>query len=503
MNRAQLTKLKQLRHRARTDLFWLSTQVLGYDFQHDVHGPATNGFLIQKDRTKSFFEQDSVHQRLWLDPRGHFKTTIDICDVIQWLLNFPDLRILIMTGTEELALRMLKEAKYPFQFNEKLRTLFPEYAAPQADWGTTYEFTVPARKRGHLREPSVSVSTIKSVKAGSHYDIIKCDDLVHENNIGTKELIEKTITAFNYTTPLLEPGGYRDVIGTRYDYSDLYGWMIDSNDGKTRVFKRTAWTIEPDGTKKLLFPRVETHDGRFIGFTLDQLESIRRDDPYLFNCQYLNDPTPTEAGQLTEPEIESLFVPPSSVPIAGRTFITWDLGYSNKSFADYSVGIVGRWDSFGRLFILEMLRGRFTAYELVNGIVNLARKWKPARIGIEKSGGAPLLEPALISACHSQGVYLPLEWLPHPSAHKTERIAGLQSLIRQKKLFFVNTLADHTQIVREFVRFPRYKHDDIPDAIAMQLQFQGYVDYAWPEDKIEIVSAPTFDDGLLGAGLVG
>jgi len=498
---ADLGKLRDLRQRARTDLFWLSRHILGYDFQEDVHLPAC-AFLVKKDPRKPFAEQSEIKQRLWLDPRGHFKTTLDIADVIQWILCFPDIRILIMTGTRDLAARMLQECKNHFQMNERLRALFPEYAAPQKDWGTQDSFVVPARRNWRLREPTVSISTVDSVKAGSHYDLIKCDDLVNEINAGTRDQIEKTIKAFNYTTPLLEPFGYRDVIGTRYDYSDLYGWLTDTNDGKTRIFRRACWSVSDKGEYTLLFPQRALPGGKVVGFTLEMLQTIQRDDPYLFNCQYLNDPSPIEKPDITEENLRARFVPITSLPREGRTFITWDLGFSSKQFADWSVGAVGRFDNQGRLFILDLIRGRYSAYELVQMILMSARKYRPGAVGIEKSGGAPLIEPALIAAAREHRVHMPLDWIPHPTSRKVERIGGLIALFKDNRLFFSEAIADKDQLVREFVRFPRYKHDDIPDACSMLLTYRNRTDIEWPAEEIELISAPVCAPEL-GAGLVG
>jgi hypothetical protein len=38
-----------------------------------------------------------------LAPRGHFKPTINLCDIIQWMLAFPDA---LFSGTEALRARV-------------------------------------------------------------------------------------------------------------------------------------------------------------------------------------------------------------------------------------------------------------------------------------------------------------------------------------------------------------------------------------------------------------
>lgn len=508
MATANKEQYEALRHRARTDLFWLSKEVLGYrDMIERVHQPLCEMF-VRKDNTKSIADQDEIKERLILDSRGTFKTTIDICDAIQWILNFPDMRLNFMTGSLSLAKRMLWECKEHFRSNPTLRDLFPEYAPLQnKEFGTQEEFTVPARQATYLREPTVSVSTVDSVKAGSHYDVIKCDDLVNETNIGTPEQIEKTITAYNYTTPLLEPYGYRDVIGTRYDHSDLYGWIIDNNEsGRVKVFKRAVHVSgdwgNPNSLITLVFPE---------RFTVEWLEAQRHRDPYIFSCQYQNDPTPPDQKHFTENMIIAHTIPVTQIPALGRTFLTWDLGFSRKEYSDFSVGAVGRYNEFGQLFILDLFRGRFSPYELIDSMLKAIKRWSPARMGVEKAAGSDLALPGLTLTARDRRILLPpIDWLPtSPLVKKIERIAGLHPLLHESKnercgLYFSAAIPCREDLIKEFARFPKYRRNDIPDAISMLLNYRSCIDIEIPADQIEFISSPVRGvDGALGAGLCG
>lgn len=491
-----------LRKRCKEDLYFLAKDVLGYDLVPHVHGPVCR-FFVKKDETRPFGEQDSIKQRLLLDPRGHFKTTLDICDTIQWMLVFPDVRILIMSGTLELAKRMVQELRRHFVYNELFRELFPEHCPPQdkeEEMGRLDEMTTMARKNWRLREPSVSISTVESIKAGSHYDIIKCDDLVNETNVSTKEQIEKTIRAFHYTTPILEPNGYRDVIGTRYDFSDLYGTIVDGDTDAWSIFVRPAWTktTEDDGstTHKVLFPE---------RFSVEMLRAFQTENPYLFNCQYLNNPIPGETQQFTPELIMAHFIPFTQIPKENvRTFAAWDLGFSDKKYADFSVCAVGVFDDKGNIYILDIVRGRYLPHQLVNAIVTTNAKYRPARMGIEKAGGSVLLAPALDIKAREMKMYLPIEWIKvNPNKTKIERVSALESLLRQNKLWFVTGMNNKEDMLNEFTRFPKYSHDDIPDAIAILVEnYRTRIEPEYADDKVEIIMAPDYYNEL-GAGLVG
>ncbi len=496
----------QIREKAKRDLFFLATVVLGYDFVREVHQPLFDVY-VQKDPTKPLHEQDTIKQRLILDSRGTFKTTSDIVDIIQWILCFPDIRILIMSGTRELASRMLKECQSHFLQNDVFRGLFPEYCPHKDEGFASEEFTVPNRTKKHLREPTVSISTIESVKAGMHYDVIKCDDLVNETNVTTRQQIEKTIEAFHYTTPILDPGGYRDVIGTRYDFSDLYGTIIDSRSPEWKIFIRPVWRKRRDGTVDIIFKRRLTRDGRLIGFNQEILEQIQRENPRLFNCQYLNNPLPTDSAYFTPELIFSHTLPFTQIPKDVRRFIAWDIAPTANYQSDYTVGAVGAYDELGRLFVIEILRGKFQPSQLVELIIGSNIRWKPIRLGIEDANGARLLDPALQARARELRTYLPIEWIPSsPKDKKPARIGSLQSLLKQDKLFFSANCSERDALLEEFCKWPAFKHDDIPDAISRLLYFQNRVEHKFADNEVEqTIIEPSFSlyGNELGAGIIG
>ena len=77
------------RARAKTDKLFLATEVLGYDFQEDVHQELFDQF-IQYDDKLPWAQQSHIAKRMILWPRGHFKSTAVVVEIIQIILNFPD-----------------------------------------------------------------------------------------------------------------------------------------------------------------------------------------------------------------------------------------------------------------------------------------------------------------------------------------------------------------------------------------------------------------------------
>jgi len=81
--------------RGKRDPWFLASSILHRvypDVVEAVHKPMCE-FFVHKDPKKRWLLQDTVKNRLLLAPRGHFKTTINLCDIIQRMLAFPDITI--------------------------------------------------------------------------------------------------------------------------------------------------------------------------------------------------------------------------------------------------------------------------------------------------------------------------------------------------------------------------------------------------------------------------
>jgi len=521
--------LANLRYRCKTDLFFLGTEILDYDFTEEVHR-AVCDFFVHKDPAVAIEDLDVVKDRLLLDPREHYKTTVNAADTVQWIITYPDIRVSIWSGEDNLAKQIMTMVKNHFLMNEKFRALFFEHALDPKDVGSVYEFTTPARTaeaRLKYREPTLSISTIKSVSTGGHFNVIKYDDVVTPQNSENKDQLAATIDRVRQTHPLLIVGGYRDFIGTRYDFSDLYGHIYETADESWKIFKREAYSpsvdaggvpIPPSNGSSVLF--AVNKSGRKAFDYKELLKRYREMGPRLFGCQYLNNPAWGESSFFPEELLKRQCIPMNQIPLiridhlSGQQyknmilFIVWDLAFSKKKEADYTVGMVGGFDSKGRIYVIDMVRGRFNADEFTLQFFTLLRKWMlfMGRVGIEETAGAPLIEPSLRAHAASLRMGLPIDWLPvKRDTSKNERVFGLLPLLKSGKLFFNNEIPEIETLIKEFNRFPRYRHDDIPDACSMLLQYQKSVDIAMPNmQQFPNITNPALQPpSLLGYGIVG
>src|SRR5882672_9529729 len=113
---------EEVRRRCEQDLEWLAgfflwetnPSTMGQPFATNIVRRVTHGlifdFFVKKDKTKSIAEQDKVIKtRVLLYPRGSQKSTVDIADAVQWILNFPEVRICFLTAEDTLATTLVDE----------------------------------------------------------------------------------------------------------------------------------------------------------------------------------------------------------------------------------------------------------------------------------------------------------------------------------------------------------------------------------------------------------
>jgi len=483
-----------MRQRARTDLHFLATRILGYkDIDLAIHGPILDslqqfqgGSEILDDKGNwrdykpacSLWELSGSRDNLILDPRGFLKTTIvSISHSVQWIINYPDVRVHLGAGISEQAERVLKETLGHFRYNGTFRWLFPEFCPQRSvkDFGSNEEFTVPCRKQKWLKEPTVSMSSVGKAISGSHYDVIKCADLVDKENVKTPHQIREVKEHFWYMEPLLQRSdiwphrGWRDVEGTRYDFNDLYGDIIERmEEGRIRGWKmHVRGAVNDDGSP--LWPS---------RFPLTELDRIRREDgEYIYSTQYLNKPIPQGSGLATQDQIK--FVARKTVreilPFL-RMHATIDLGGMQPTeTGDFSAFSVGGFDRDGRCLIVDGFAGHFSPFEVIELIFEMHERYgnKLIDIKMEEEAHTRILLPFLKREMSKRGKYPMIVPIRRDTRiSKKHRIKGLQPWFQAGIIRFADDLAYKLELIHEITRFSDTStyHDDILDTLADQMQ---------------------------------
>ena len=480
---AEVAAKTAIRERCRTDKMYLANEVLKYDFQPDVHKDLFENY-ISYDNALPWIEQSEIKNRLVLWSRGFYKTTSIVVEIIQAILNFPDIRILLMQGSVTNTKTLLREIKSHFDgtnFRSTFKDVFPEFCVLDDKMGTAMYFVVPNRTRT-IKDPTVMVASPRTVKAGQHYEAGFFDDLINEQNFRNPRLIQKAIGDFNLYTPLIDPGGFRFVTGTRYAFGDLYEWIQRQNtvSGDWSITVRPCWHDE-GGALVSNFPPRKLNDNRIVGISVEQLLKIQQEDPEMFAAQYLNQPISVSSHLFPEELILS-HVKANDVQL-GPPVLFVDLAASKKDDRDHSVVLCGRQDSMGRLYVTDCVGGQWGPLECAKVVIAQALKHRPVSVHTEGTAAGMIFAEFLKAVARDVEVRIPLQLIKVDNRKDAKhfRIVTVSSLLKQNKLFFLAGLPAWDTLFEQFVAYPRTKHDDYPDTVALMCQHYALNTYSVPK----------------------
>ena len=545
-----INELMRYRFMAQTNLFFLCHLLELYgQTTVNTHEEICNKFFVQKDPTFLTFDHfadqyTDLKQRMLLVPRGGFKSSIDMADCIQWFICFPAITIAILTGVLQLAkdfvgevklhctkteagtdskgkslydVRQLMDKKTGEWSDSLFQVLFPEHCLSPLE-GNQLEFQTPAAEES--KEPTVRAASIDQALSGSHFNVLKLDDVITNENTKTEARIKDTIKQITINNGLLNPNGFYDVIGTWYDERDYYGitikklekrakdeGLLESITGSVdsgrfnadlsfKIYLRAAWwpteaaikagKIEEEMTKSdwvLWFPERLSYEFLINKQKDDSDLDDDEGDTGYFAIKYLNNPRKVNRIKFPKELLMRRTIPHTQYPSQGIVVTTVDTAYSTKAWADYTV-ILTALIFGGRFYIVNMVRGRFNEYDLPKIIANTANKWKPKRIAIEDSVGVKWMGRELRREMDNLRISIPVEFvslgLGSKLRSKQLKAKPVLRLLGDERLYFFNSCEGLEEIYNEMTQFTGTsddKHDDIVSAISLLVeQFIGYAD---------------------------
>jgi hypothetical protein len=528
------------RDQARKDLLWLNIEVLGNTkvtpsvhqvvcdqfIQKNFDGVYKEGYTLDTmqaairrqnrvprmyceatknyvSRSQADLDDDNNYQRfmILLDPRAFFKSTINRADTIQWILNCPDISMMIMTAANDLAATFVIEIKKQFFLAlgakpKTLHLLFPEYILRGVKGTSAEPLACPARI--HPRPYATLWSdSIDSTLSGWHCDVLKFDDVVSNTNCNTDATRVKLRDQIDNTLNLVDTWGKIDMLGTRYFPDDYYGnrWikkLDDPENAGIKFFVRAAWTVKPEYAHiadknireltedmvVLTFPDPEN------GAPFKKLRGQLVNNEKTFRCQQLNEPVWGDNFLITfkiEDLKAHLMNSLEAKRIPGETYIFWDTAKEAKKSSDYTAGVAAKIfqrheDQQIAVVILEVVFGRWTQTDTVYNMVEFNNKWQPKMTQVEDSGGLELMKLRVISESKARYGTVPNMWWKPTSNEenaKRNRIKSLEVLLKTDRLYFAvgpwldvedGVFPQLTQYTG--VKSTRTKKDDIPDAMS-------------------------------------
>ena len=441
-----------MRELCRTDLFYLLTRGLGRaDIDHD--------WLF--DRCLDVQLSPDNHLDLWA--REHCKSTlITFGKTIQDILADPEVTVGIFSHTKPIARAFLRQIKYEFETNERLKYLFPDvlWANPKKEapnWSEDAGITV--KRRGNAKESTVEAhGLVDGQPTSKHFSLLVYDDVVTRESVTTPEMIKKTTEAWELSLNLGAHGGRVRYIGTRYHANDTWATIMSRGIVTRRVYTATA-DGTPEGRPVFISPAANERKRREMG-------------SYTYACQMLQNPLADEAQGFRAEWLRSW---PADHAEGLNVYILVDPANEKKKTSDYtSMFVVG----LGRdqnYYVLDMIRDRLNLTERAKHLLMLHQRWRPIGVGYEHYGiQADIQHIEFVQGL--QNYRFPITPLGG-SMPKNDRIRRLIPLFESGRVFLPHGLVRagydgrSVDLVRAFIDeeytlFPVAPHDDMLDCLA-------------------------------------
>jgi predicted phage terminase large subunit-like protein len=407
-------------------------------------------------------------------PRGHGKTTAVSGSYVLANVCFRERSyVLLVSDTVSQAVQFLGDIKTQLLSNEQLRQLFKikEFIKEAED------DIIVVCTDGHMFriQAKGSEQKVRGLKwNGKRPDLIVCDDLENDEIVMNKDRREKFRNWFGKALiPCRSASGIVRYVGTiLHSDSMLERLMPKHYDKRTVVEPLKTWTTKKETWKAVKY-RAHTDDFSKIlwperfpkeKLLMERQFQIDQGTPENYSQEYLNIPIDETFAYFKRADFYPMREEDLGRPL--RYYITADLAITKDDRADYSAFVVAGVDDQRRLYIVDVLRERLDAREIVDLILDLERAWKPEVFGIEETQITKSIGPFLTEEMVRQNVYPNLVKLMHQGKDKIARARSMQGRVRAHSVRFNKEGDWYAAFEDEICTFPRAVHDDQLDAFA-------------------------------------
>ena len=221
-------------------------------------------------------------------------------------------------------------------------------------------------------------------------------------------------------------------------------------------------------------------------YPIETLEEMRKQDPYTFNAQYMQNPISESRNFFDTSMIEETTT--KNIDDFDYTYITADTAYKDGQDNDYTVftcfGVLDK-----KLYLIDMLRDKIQAKDIEGRAIPFIRKntsYGFEGCYIEPKGHGIYLNQVL----SDKNIVMPrereiTEFFKDRRLDKVQRANAIMPFFTNNKLYVNNDISQQlkNEIVDECINFPDGLHDDIVDTVIDGIKYfmdkEIINEYAW------------------------
>lgn len=479
----------ELRELAMADLFVFAQLVNPGYMYGEIHKEAYRWL-----QEYTLYTHDAATtNKLIMFPRGHLKSHMVATWAAWCITNHPEVTILYLSATAELAELQLFDIKNILE-GDIFQRYWPEYINPNEGQRTKWterKIMIDHERRisEGVRDATVATAGLTTNTTGWHADVVIADDLVVPENAYTEDgraSVSKKVSQF---TSIRNPGGFTLACGTRYHPRDVYSvWkeqLYDIYDEENNLIDRkNVWEVmerkvETDG--EFLWPRRVRKDNKAFGFDWNQLARIKAeyDDKTQFYAQYYNDPNDPSSDRIARTKFQyydKKFLTQESgrwyfkeLPL--NVYASIDFAFTISKVADYTAIVVIGIAPNGHIYVLDIDRFKTNKIpEIFKHIVDLHSKWEFKKLKAEVGTAQGMIVNDLKDKILQEGMRLSIDAVPPPNdKKKPERIAAALEH-RYDNMGMWHFRGGYIDVLEEELVLSRPPHDDVKDALASAVE---------------------------------
>lgn len=379
--------------------------------------------------------------------------------------------VVLISETEGQASDFLNDIKVPLQENENLIELF---GVRKFEKESQTEIIVQMDD-GHLFRiiAKGAEQKVRGTKwRGVRPDLVIGDDMEGDEQVLNRDRRDKFKKwVHGAVLPALSDKGRARFVGTILHLdSFLEGHMPDEKDPDSVFTDLCVTHAVPGSLWASARYRAHTDDFEHIlwpeKFSREYLKQIRHDYvsrgyPEVYAQEYLNYPIDESTAFFRRDD----FIHYDILPERLRYYAAIDFAISEKERADYTVIAVCGVDDVGMIYVVDILRGRWDALEIIDNMLTVQKRYEPDMFTAEGGMIEKAIGPFLKTEMFKRGVFINLN-PKTPVKDKKSRASSFQARTRAGGVKYKTDASWFPTLQQEMLRFPKDIHDDQVDALA-------------------------------------